>query len=315
MWRVAIALVTVLVSGIAYSSEHPNLKSAKTQSSADSIQRGSDEKPLTVKILPSETAKDEAAQTEKHRKEKSVQDQELVDATIFLGKVTIALAFFTFLLWVATYRLASETKKTAAQQAKDMQASLSIAQQSAHAALLTAQSMQFADRAYIKISHMPPGLIFNDSLADRLYANVRTGTVVIDVSNIGKTPARITAFVKTSFILLHNEPLPPLPPYEGGAIEQPEVRTTMYGTDAMTPSFRINLSADELTAIHTKTSRLYLLIYADYIDQFGIRHRAGYARRYDPQSPNNLLLVTQRDYNYDIQRQPNQGNDWDEPQT
>ena len=191
---------------------------------------------------------------------------------------------------------------------------LQIARESADAAMRTAQHMQSADRAYIKISHAPTGLTFNDSTAEVLYGTYRTGNVTIDVSNIGKTPARLTGFVKTHFILPNEAPLAPIPPYDSGATERPEVRTTMYGTDAMTSNFKINLSTDEFIAINAKTSRLYLIMYVDYIDQFGIRHRAGYARRYVPHCPgNNLDLVTQRDYNYDRPRQKGEGDDWDEP--
>ena len=55
--------------------------------------------------------------------------------------------------------------------------------------------------------------------------------------------------------------------------------------------------------------------YVDYIDQFGQRHRGGYARVYDPRldtepSRNNLLFITQKGYNYDRLRKRGEGSDW-----
>jgi hypothetical protein len=62
----------------------------------------------------------------------------------------------------------------------------------------------------------------------------------------------------------------------------------------------------------------------DYIDAFGQRLRSGYARVYKPvrddprlyASPqdhakrSNLVFVTQEGYDYDRQRTPDEGNDW-----
>ena len=53
---------------------------------------------------------------------------------------------------------------------------------------------------------------------------------------------------------------------------------------------------------------LYLFGYVDYTDQFGQNHRAGYARRYDPnikKGQNNLVFVTEYGYNYDEPRTKN----------
>ena len=135
-----------------------------------------------------------------------------------------------------------------------MQASLAIAKESANAAMQAARSMHAADRAYIKISYVSPGLTFDESAATVMYGNVRTGTVEMEVSNIGKTPARITGFVRTVSILPHEKPLSPKPPYDTGDTERPEVITTMYGSDAMSPKIKINLSTDQFTAINTQTS-------------------------------------------------------------
>ena len=324
MWRISIVLLICVFAVPALSNppaptpsnaeQNPQTDSKDKQGSTSTDLHGTETSPVFIKVIPPLTIEPRPSEHSEQGHWYSSPEWWLVIITGLLTVVTAILAGYTAQLWGSTKALAEEAKETSDRQAIDMKASLQIARESADAAMRTAQHMQSADRAYIKISHAPTGLIFNDPTAQVLYGTYRTGNVTIDVSNIGKTPARITGFVKTHFILPNEIPLPPIPLYDSGAFERPEVRTTMYATDAMTPKFKINLSTDEYTAIHAKTSRLYLLMYADYIDQFGIRHRAGYARRYAPQSTgNNLDLVTQRDYNYDRPRQKGEGDDWDEP--
>jgi hypothetical protein len=212
----------------------------------------------------------------------------LVAVTAFLAAVTFCLARYTKMLWGATNQLVIDTEK----------------------------STKIIERAYIKMSHRPTGLVFNIPSDEHPHKedDPRTGKVVIEVSNLGKTPAIITYVGMDYFTLQPLEALPALPNYHMGRYEGTKMKAIMYGLDVWTPTFTLPLSAEEFTSINAETSRLYLLIYADYIDQFGVRHRAGYARRHDPKSAgNNLDLVTQRDYNYDIQRKPGQGDDWDEP--
>jgi hypothetical protein len=61
----------------------------------------------------------------------------------------------------------------------------------------------------------------------------------------------------------------------------------------------------------TRSKTLYVIGYADYIDQFNNRHRAGYARRYNPVSPqDNLHIAMDIGYNYDRLRNQGEGNDW-----
>lgn len=43
---------------------------------------------------------------------------------------------------------------------------------------------------------------------------------------------------------------------------------------------------------------MWLYGYVDYVDCFNQRHRAGYAREYDP-ATGALIFVTQPGYNYD----------------
>lgn len=182
---------------------------------------------------------------------------------------------------------------------------------SADAALETAKAVTLSERAYIKISHDQPGLIPTTSTGDALYSKNRTYELRLEVRNIGKTPAELTRLSFTSIILLSDESLPCTPSY-GAAGEA--IRATMYGTDAIFPRESFDISKEDGEAIWNGTKNLYILGAADYIDHFGIRHRAGYARRYDPHvTEGNLFMVTKRGYNYDEHRQPGDGHDWNDP--
>ena len=133
MWRIMAIVLVVLFAGVANSSDKPNLKTADPKNNAETEQRGSDKNPVTVKVLPSTDAEAKAAQEEKYRNDKSIQDEKLADATVLLAYVTIVLAGFTALLWLATFNLARDAKRTADRQTREMQESLRIARESAKA--------------------------------------------------------------------------------------------------------------------------------------------------------------------------------------
>jgi hypothetical protein len=54
---------------------------------------------------------------------------------------------------------------------------------------------------------------------------------------------------------------------------------------------------------------MWLYGYVDYVDCFNQRHRAGYAREYDP-ATGTLIFATQPGYNYDRLRIKGEGSDW-----
>lgn len=264
-------------------------------------ERGTENRPLSIGTVTTQKTDKEAAEDREERDKKALND-------LMLNIVTGAQSGFTFILIVvAVLQLLLFWR-----QLDFMNDTLKASKLAAEAAFLTANHMQTIERAYIRISHMmPPGMTFND-LAEAMYGQARIGEVWIEVKNIGNTTAIITSVVKTSFVLSQNEPLPLIPSYDSRDTERPEVITTMYRSESMTAKFKITLSAQDWAMINDEGGKLYLLIYADYIDQFGVRHRSGYARRYEPRGLDNLVLVTQRDYNYDRKRQQGEGDDWDD---
>lgn len=200
----------------------------------------------------------------------------------------------------------------AASTLRSLNAQVEVNRLSAEAALKTASYMTDSERAYIKISHQKPGLALNISRADVIYGSgPYKCTVNFNIQNIGKTPARITSLVYTPALLLKGQTLPKEPPYAPD--DRPPIDTILYAKDETFPVAVFDMMVQDCEAIHKGDKEFYLLAYADYIDHFRNRHRAGYARLFDPKaSENNLLVVPQPGYNYDRPRKPGEGHDWNE---
>jgi hypothetical protein len=73
----------------------------------------------------------------------------------------------------------------------------------------------------------------------------------------------------------------------------------------------MSITDEERLAVDDGTQKMIIFGYADYIDQFGIRHRAGYGRLYIDSQVNNLAYPDTGPFNYDRIRLPDEGIDWD----
>ena len=323
---IAVFLVLLLAQPIYASPPAAPESSRTTETSRPKIAQKNEKREATqsnpndlsaaINELTSTIREAKAHISDQYEKEKIQIDgkslkaeEKIADQTEKLAVYTDNLAFFTRLLVVVGglqlglffWQLLLMNKA-----AKD-------AGKSAAAALETAKAITLSERAYIKISHDQHGMIRTTSDADVLYSKKRTYQVQFDVRNIGKTPAELTRLDFSQFIHPSDEPLPVVPPYNDPDTIVFVIRATMYGTDAIFPSQSFIMSEEESSAIWNRTKNFYILGVAEYIDHFGIRHRAGYARRYDPHSTeNNLLMVTWPGYNYDKQRQQGDGYDWDD---
>lgn len=205
------------------------------------------------------------------------------------------------------------------------------------------------ERAYVTMSHYPPGVEFGYDESSGNEPFRRALNVKIKVSNTGNTPATVTRILLHPVVAI--EPLPAAPRYDesfGEAVNAFLVKgdhfdfskegLSVLSSDATTVRSVINSVAATKYPL-----RLFVIGYVDYIDRFRVRRRAGYARVYDmwsdskarvetemgisgvsgsvPQalreefnrryaSRNNLLFLTQPGYNYDRKREEDEGNDW-----
>ena len=108
-----LLLSLALVVGIAQSQEPPKSKTQEKKAKAE--QRGTEQAPLFVKTPgPATQAERDSEAYEKH--EKTANERIVTYATLALAVITGVLAFFTALLWLATYRLVRGAKDTARRQ-------------------------------------------------------------------------------------------------------------------------------------------------------------------------------------------------------
>lgn len=162
-------------------------------------------------------------------------------------------------------------------------------------------SSHVMERAYVNMSHKPPGLHFDP---DGKGHPGFLGAILV-ITNHGRTPARVigTSVGFHVFPLLPENSLPTAPPYRSE--DQIPVEFFLMPTGKFFQGNpRVHLLTDEqLRDIQDGQLGLWLLGYVDYIDIFERPHRGGYARRYEPAmhatGRPNLVFETQRGYNYD----------------
>lgn len=186
---------------------------------------------------------------------------------VLVGIGTLAIAAFTWRLWVSTAGLWYHARAV--------------------------------ERAYVKMSHLPPGVIFQGGKA----------AVTIQVNNRGRTPAYVTDVRLSPMVLPRGEALPQRPRYK--APDGQSAQAFLTSTDHI--YIDMEFAVPELAAVLAGTKTLYFIGYVDYVDAFKGRHRGGYARVYSQnEKTNNLVFVTSSAYNYDTSRPEGVGRDWGE---
>jgi hypothetical protein len=288
------------------------------QPKAAEDQRGTDQSPLIVKIAPTPKTDEERAEEAKQREEKAEADRRKEKSDADLNAYTAKLTGFTERLYIATAILAAATVLLvlatigllwfAGRQARDMKASIEEARRSADAAKnaagaadLNARATIKAQRAYVKMSHLPPGITFSF-----IESFVKCQ---IEVKNYGQTPARINDVVINLRTFPKGTPFPDNPQYD--AVKRPPTpKAFLVAQDSYVISASQLISEAEKD-LKLGNSELCVFGYVDYVDEFGQRHRGGYGRKY-VNDTNNLVYVENEGYNYDRLRQPGEGNDWDD---
>ena len=180
----------------------------------------------------------------------------------------------------------------------------------------TTTHFKIVERAYIKMSHRPPG-IETEGITG-LFG------VTLEIANFGKTPARVTDVFLTHVVVPHKKGLPKIPDYQLPAVRDNIPSAFLVTEDKFFFAQSFRIPKVETISIMELESDLYLIGFVDYVDQFKQRHRGGYARLYQPrmddrsrfktddafQQRSNLVFVAQDGYNYDRPRVRGEGNDW-----
>lgn len=294
----ASSLSTPESDGASKSSRSKVIQKDPTGDSAQSNTRAlsSAINELSTTIRENYTAKPNEYENEKRQIERDSlkAEEKIADETESLAIYTDRLASFTRILvgvgviqiGVFVWQLILMTKATSA------------AKKSADAAKTSAEAVMLSERAYVKMSHMEPGVMFIDDIT------VITAKVLVKLENCGRTPASITdVHLRISRIAFADQ-LPETPDY-GDSIP--------IGCPFLVPGDFVNVPTVRGVG-DDQRRRIVVFGYVDYIDVFGVRHRAGYAREHvENIQGNNLVFVSAPGYNYDRPRKKSEGNDWDQP--
>ncbi len=265
-------------------------------------QRGTEQKPIFVKAIESEKDANTKLQEQKDAEAKASDERSLVVWTIVLGISTIVLAviagFQLYMFW---------------RQLKLMASTIDDSKKIASATVAQANAVIHAERAYIKISPSPPGIMFppSDGITEHLTCNH-------EIRNCGQTPATITDVVTIFKMLGKHEKLPEIPKYERDDEDVRPFPGSFLGRNDFFYNGHGAGAAKGTLVDDIRASRVSLVVYGyvDYIDVFNNHHRSGFGRILLPRSDDralydsdeqfskrsNLIYMNQSGYNYDCLR-------------
>ena len=272
------ALFLLFAATVAFSQQPPPAKgkSGQPQQSSTTDQRGTQQAPFVVKVLPTPKTNEEVTQEAKARNEKEALDRRITDATdniAYFNKILATVAVLQFLALIFQAWMLRRTVNTS----------------------------RASERAYVTMSHEAPGVVFETEGLSYL---------IIKIKNYGRTPAKVTDTLLKPVILPPGEKLPPKPNYirDRENLESPKAFLVCDDYFFVTEYFD---NKEQFLAIQEGTAILYLIGYVDYVDAFNKRHRGGYARKYVLfDKINNLKLVPDSAYTYDRERAIGEGHDW-----
>lgn len=271
-----------------------NAEQPKPQETQPDVLIGTEATPAVVRIAKSQG---EAAQEQADRKRDATTQRWTIGLTAAIASFTLALVYVGW------------------------------KQRQTYEATLAANKV--IERAYVRLFNSLPGLDFDEVMVSVGADPPRLTTrISLGVKNAGSTPAKLT------YLLLqpHFGSLPDTPPYDHNLGETISASLTKEDSFNLHRTWAIRY--DEYRRIDWDSWNLYIIGYVDYIDQFGIRHRVGYARKHDPRvddpkrylnpdgtknadldsKRNNLEFVVKPGYNYDRERKKGDGKDWEAPE-
>jgi hypothetical protein len=305
-----------LVTGADGQSQRPqqpvSAQNTPTTQPAAPDQRGSDQAPLTVRVLPAPDAKEKAEQEQRDRTERAKQDaekatidkklaadtQRIADYTILLFCAAVGQALvFLWQLWLIRGSLI-EAKK---------------ASELAEASARTAQQQIGLARAEFSATHRPRMRMKHAWFIDP--AGWRVGEpleISLDFVNIGSATAHVGWINYQSIVLPKGERLPQRRPYD--EVPPSGIRITRFRTVADVPSGVTLprevcdgiLIADEVQDILQGDRVLYLIGTIEYLDDAGGHLRqTAFCRRltfqqYPPAAGDmgRFYVFKDRDYEY-----------------
>ena len=288
---IALALLAVFASDSRGQSKQPSSQTKETAQPRANDQRGTDQVPLAVKILPAQDAKEKADKEDHERQEKSKVDEKLAFETQRIADYTARLSLFTiFLFGVAALQAALFTWQLLLIQssASDTKRAVEAAAAAADAAKLNAQAVIDSEQAYIFVNIERSNMeLFQQAATyegshDISAGNMGAVEIIFSIKNYGKTPA---FFKELSHQIVIGPNFPAEPSYE---FARPMPVSLVLG--AGETSQKIAVSAESVLtvavakSVYASESSLWFYGFVSYDDAFGFGQEFRYIWHYNGQS-------------------------------
>jgi hypothetical protein len=270
---IALALLSALASDSWGQSKQPPAQSKQATQPPVPDQRGTEQVPLAVKILPATDAKQRADKEDRERQEKAKVDEKLAFETQRLADYTFRLALFTIFLFCVAVAQAG----LFVWQLLLIQNSARDTKVAADAAKLNALAVINAERAHLYVivkQHNVSDLIsaaggtrFSEAIAkDRM----NPPTLAYTLKNYGKTPALVEDIAHCVSIS----------ETEGGprTYATPERALEILGLGDETELIAVDFDerqfiAEDAKSLGDHSTMLFFYSRATFLDAFNRRHK------------------------------------------
>lgn len=292
-------------------SSQPQQHAAATQQKPDADPRGTDQSPLTVKILPTAKTHEEAAKEQADRDDQSAANWWMVRLTAAVSFVgVLQLLVFGYQALKLKHTIA-KMDEIAAAQTKDTQAAIQVARDNATAGKDTADALaatlsanREAERAYVTISHVTPHS-GQPGYQPLDYTNEPDKVWFwVEIRNHGRTPADVLGGIITVELGPVGS-MPPEIPTRGFAKIPPAflVPNDWIRFHSLVFPFDpadLRRAGEPLDASEdAEPLEMWLVGYVIYQDQFGGIHCGGYGRHWDRYTHDLIFDKTTAALNYD----------------
>jgi hypothetical protein len=287
------------------NSKEPENKAS--QQSTTSEQRGTEEHPVVVKVIPTEKTAEERAVEEKDRTDKSSSDWWLVGMTGILALVGTGQGIVFAFQAIKLRDSVNITRQISSQQERDMHSSISEASRAAVAMERVATGIAASVENTRQLGEMQRDFWQRQM---RAYLSVRFGGVVrqdstknykfeirVILANTGQTPAYNVFCLSRANVL-------PFPLPEGFSFETSEIPITSAGVLGPQQVFTTGsfvdrmLSGEEISEISKGSAkRLYLYGIVNYTDAFGVDRFTNFSQRVEWLSDGTFMGFNTRRYN------------------
>ena len=266
LFRIAMIAIAVLFTWIQAQPQEPRTKPQNSKQSVTADERSTD--AAHVDVLPSKNAD---AKYQHDREEKNLFYDKLIGyATIALATFTFFLFIYTARLWRATVHLGEEAKRTSDRQATEMANSITIAKDAAEAAVVASMPV---------LSPLIIGGTLHPLSADDDQPVTFDAYVQFVFENFGKTPGIIRELRADLFLNemdefpdVEFEKLPPIT-YEPLVAGESRGEAALMGVAeckkriTLTPTELRELLAEAATGKYRRFALIGQVIYDDFFEE------------------------------------------------